>query len=192
MYSFLNIILLFTVTTNNNAMYSKNRNGNRNVHSKLPIVVLQINSFSSIESEEFRETWNRYWSLFDDTKVGSIYCWKTGVFSVERFFFEEWQVCWNLISWLLKLHLSFPIIHKVRNIDISVQLLREIIWKQLKNQSISMQINIYHGALNSYRSDWSLYFQKQVIRGVPTLPTLCIMGKLDCTNPYTPHAYMCT
>ena len=37
-------------------MYSKNKIGNRNVHSKLPIVVFQINSISSIESEEFRET----------------------------------------------------------------------------------------------------------------------------------------
>ena len=49
---------LFTVTGNNNTMYSKNRIGNRNVHSKLPIVVFQINSISSIELEEFRETSN--------------------------------------------------------------------------------------------------------------------------------------
>ena len=49
---------LFTVTGNNNTMYSKNRIGNRNVHSKLPIVVFQINSMSSIELEEFRETSN--------------------------------------------------------------------------------------------------------------------------------------
>ena len=56
MCSFLNN--LFTVTGNNNTMYSKNRIGNRNVHSKLPIVVFQINSISSIESEEFRETSN--------------------------------------------------------------------------------------------------------------------------------------
>ena len=39
-------------------MYSKNRIGNRNVHSKLTIVVFQINSISSIESEEIRETSN--------------------------------------------------------------------------------------------------------------------------------------
>ena len=39
-------------------MYSKNRIGKRNVHSKLSIVVFQINSFSSIDSEEFRETSN--------------------------------------------------------------------------------------------------------------------------------------
>ena len=37
-------------------MYSKNRIGNRNVHSKLPIIVFQISSISLIESEEFRET----------------------------------------------------------------------------------------------------------------------------------------
>ena len=39
-------------------MHSKNSIGNRNVHSKLPIVVFQINLISSIESEEFRETSN--------------------------------------------------------------------------------------------------------------------------------------
>ena len=33
---------LFTVTGNNSIMYSKNRIGNRNVHSKLPIIVFQI------------------------------------------------------------------------------------------------------------------------------------------------------
>ena len=32
--------------------------GNRNVHSKLPIIIFQINSISLIESEEFRETSN--------------------------------------------------------------------------------------------------------------------------------------
>ena len=36
-------------------MCSKNRIGNRNVLSKLPIIVFQINSISLIESEEFRE-----------------------------------------------------------------------------------------------------------------------------------------
>ena len=35
---------LFTVTSNNNTMYSKNRIGNRNILSKLPIIVFQINS----------------------------------------------------------------------------------------------------------------------------------------------------
>ena len=35
---------------------SKNRIGNRKFHSKLPIIVLQIDSISLIESEEFRET----------------------------------------------------------------------------------------------------------------------------------------
>ena len=54
MCSFLNN--LFTITGNNNTMYSKNRIGNKNVHSKLPIIVFQINSISLIESEEFRET----------------------------------------------------------------------------------------------------------------------------------------
>ena len=47
---------LFTVTGNNNTMYSRNRIGNRNSHFKLPIIVLQINSISLIKSEEFRET----------------------------------------------------------------------------------------------------------------------------------------
>ena len=56
MFSFLKD--LFTVTGNNNKMYSKNRIGHRNVHSKLQIVVFQINSISSIESGEFRETSN--------------------------------------------------------------------------------------------------------------------------------------
>ena len=34
---------------------NNNMIGNRNVYSKLPIVVFHINSISSIESEEFRE-----------------------------------------------------------------------------------------------------------------------------------------
>ena len=58
MCSFLNN--LFTVTGNNNTMYSKNRIGNRNVHCKLQNIVFQINSISLIESEEFREISNRY------------------------------------------------------------------------------------------------------------------------------------
>ena len=49
---------LFNVSDINNTMYSKNRIGNRNAHYKLPIVVFQINSISSIESEEFRDTSN--------------------------------------------------------------------------------------------------------------------------------------
>ena len=49
---------------------------------------------------------------------------------------------------------SFPVIHKVDNIDIFVQLLMEINWKQLKTESISMQIDWhFQGALNSYRTD---------------------------------------
>ena len=47
---------LFTVTDNNNTMCGKNRIGNRKFHSKLPIIVFQINSISLIESEEFRES----------------------------------------------------------------------------------------------------------------------------------------
>ena len=47
---------LFTVTGNNNIMYSKNRIGNRNLHSKLALIVFQMNSFGLIESAEFRET----------------------------------------------------------------------------------------------------------------------------------------
>ena len=58
MCSFLNN--LFTVTGNNNTIYSENRIGNRKFHSKLPIVVFQINSISLIGSEEFRETWNEF------------------------------------------------------------------------------------------------------------------------------------
>ena len=54
MCSFFNIS--FTVTGSNNTMYSKNRIGNGKFHSKLPIIVFQINSISLIESEEFRET----------------------------------------------------------------------------------------------------------------------------------------
>ena len=50
------LINLFTVTSNNNTMYSKNWIGNRNALSILPIIVFQINSISLIESEEFRET----------------------------------------------------------------------------------------------------------------------------------------
>ena len=46
---------LFTVTGNNNTMYSKNRIV-INFYSKLPIIIFQINSISLIESEEFRET----------------------------------------------------------------------------------------------------------------------------------------
>ena len=37
-------------------MYSKNRIGNRNALSKLPIIVFQTNLISLIESAEFRET----------------------------------------------------------------------------------------------------------------------------------------
>ena len=47
---------LFTVTGNNNIMYSKSRTGNRKFYSKLSITVFQITSISLIESEEFRET----------------------------------------------------------------------------------------------------------------------------------------
>ena len=49
---------LFTVSGNNNTMYSKNRIDNRNVHSKPPIIVFQINSISLIESEQIRESSN--------------------------------------------------------------------------------------------------------------------------------------
>ena len=33
---------LFTVTGNNNTMYSENRIGNKNCHFKLPIIVLEF------------------------------------------------------------------------------------------------------------------------------------------------------
>ena len=47
---------LFTVTGNNNTMYSKDRIGKGNFDSKISVIVFQINSISLIESEEFRET----------------------------------------------------------------------------------------------------------------------------------------
>ena len=45
-------------------MFSKNRIINRNVHSKLPIIIFQINSISLIESEEFGETPNKQSTRF--------------------------------------------------------------------------------------------------------------------------------
>ena len=47
---------LFIVTGNDDKMYSKNSTGNRNFHSKLALIVFQMNSFGLIESAEFRET----------------------------------------------------------------------------------------------------------------------------------------
>ena len=38
---------LFTITGNNNTMYSKNGIGNRNFHSKLPTIVFQIDSIQT-------------------------------------------------------------------------------------------------------------------------------------------------
>ena len=43
----------------------------------------------------------------------------------------------------------FPVIHEVDNIDIFVQLLMERNWQPLRTESISKQISIYPGALNS-------------------------------------------
>ena len=54
MHSFFN--KSFTVTSINDIMHSKNKISNGKFHSKLPIIVFQINSISLIESEEFRET----------------------------------------------------------------------------------------------------------------------------------------
>ena len=54
---------LFTITGNNNTVYSKNRIGNRKFNSKLPIIVFQINSISLIKSDEFRETSIRFFYL---------------------------------------------------------------------------------------------------------------------------------
>ena len=46
-----------------NTVYSKKEIGNRNFHSKLPIIVFQIiNSVSLIESAVFRETSNKLFS----------------------------------------------------------------------------------------------------------------------------------
>ena len=47
---------LFTVIGNNNTIYCKDQIGNKNIHSKLLIIVFQINSISLIELEVFRET----------------------------------------------------------------------------------------------------------------------------------------
>ena len=55
--SFFNNLL---TVTGNNTMYNKNRISNRNFHSRLPIIIFQINSISSIQSEEFRETSNEF------------------------------------------------------------------------------------------------------------------------------------
>ena len=57
---------LFTLTGNNNTMYSRNRIGNRNYHFKLPIIVFQINSINLIEPEEFRETANVCFTAITD------------------------------------------------------------------------------------------------------------------------------
>ena len=52
---------------------------------------------------------------------------------------------------------SFPVIHEVDNVAIFVQLLMEINLKQLRTESISMQISTYQGALNSYWNEGLLY-----------------------------------
>ena len=43
---------------------------------------------------------------------------------------------------------SFPVIHKVENVDIFVQFLMAINWKCLPMKSILLQMYIYHDALN--------------------------------------------
>ena len=57
----------------------------------------------------------------------------------------------------------------------------EIHWRQLTIESISIQIDICQGALNSYWSNWFLYlaiFSEISNAKMPTLLTLCITGKL--------------
>ena len=54
---------LFTITGNNNTVYSKNSVGNRKFNSKLPTIVFQINLISLIDSDEFRETSIRFFYL---------------------------------------------------------------------------------------------------------------------------------
>ena len=49
MCSFLNNV--FTVTSNNNTMNSIHRIGNRNVHSKLPIVVFQLTELAQLSQK---------------------------------------------------------------------------------------------------------------------------------------------
>ena len=51
---------------------------------------------------------------------------------------------------------SFPVVYKVGNVRIFVQFLMEINRKDLRTESISMQINICKGALNSNWSYWLL------------------------------------
>ena len=52
---------------------------------------------------------------------------------------------------------SFPVIHKVGNIVIFVQLLIEMNWKQLKAESVSTQIYVCHSTLNLNWSDSLLF-----------------------------------
>ena len=68
MCSFFN--KLFNVTVNNNTIYSKNRISNRNFHSKLTIILSQINSISLIE--EFSETLiNKHWRTHMHNHIGN-------------------------------------------------------------------------------------------------------------------------
>ena len=63
---------------------------------------------------------------------------------------------------------------------IFVQLLMEIILKQLRTESISMQISTNQVALNSYWNEWFLnYLKKLRNTKMQTLLNLSIMGKLD-------------
>ena len=85
---------------------------------------------------------------------------------------------WNR---LFSLTLEFSRNTQSWQLGIFVKLLMEINWKVLRTESISMQIGIYQGAFNWYWNNWFIdltYFQKIGDTKMPTLPTLCITGKL--------------
>ena len=112
------------------------------------------------------------------------YCWST-ICCVTRVRLRKQQEKYFAPGYsiiICVLHSSFPVIHKVDDVNIFLQLLMEINWKQLRAESISMQANIYQDALNSYWSDWFLYFylfSKISNTQMPMLPTLYITGKLN-------------
>ena len=122
-------------------------------HYKVDISVNHLfHLFESQSSGKFEERapliyWFIYWSAP---------CTLDNLFHIETQSFQACEHCQCCVN-CEKLWTSFPIIHKVDNIDIIVQLLVEIHCSQLRTESISMQIDICQGALNSYWSAWFLY-----------------------------------
>ena len=53
MFTMCSFLFFFTATGINNTVYNKFEIGYRKLNSKLPIVIFQINSISSIESENW-------------------------------------------------------------------------------------------------------------------------------------------